>query len=230
MKKYQSTSKNTKSFTVQNLESFYNYRSVGKEFKLFSSVLSLSEHLIEMKIRKKKTIKNPTYEVIDEIKLSKIPQSLMNLHIKKHRITSAFSQIKEPMNLNSTANNNLDTGSIDDRLVNVFSMNNNSDNDNDDEDIQKTMPGSCRPLPGSLKKPACYNCRESCSFSMENTLHPTKSLTQNDILDELEIHRHPKSRIIKIGSVSRQRVTFEAARELADHYIYAHKKKEPRFL
>lgn len=43
-----------------------------------------------------------------------------------------------------------------------------------------------------------------------------------DIKLELEMHHHPKPRKIE----NRQRSTYEAARELADHYIYSHNQIE----
>jgi hypothetical protein len=51
-------------------------------------------------------------------------------------------------------------------------------------------------------------------------LHKTKGIGQNDILNELYLHGHPKSRQIKLGNKLKQRVTHKAPRELAVHYIY----------
>ena len=93
--------------------------------------------------------------------------------------------------------------------------------------MQRQRPQYCRSLPGTLKKPACSKCDELCSFSMESLLHPTNALSQPDILDELANHYHPSSRKISDNQINRQRITQEAARELADHYIFAHNKKEP---
>ena len=62
-------------------------------------------------------------------------------------------------------------------------------------------------------------------------LHPTKSISQDDIIEELELHGHPTSRKIEDqNGTKRNRTKTEAARELADHFIYAHNKIEPKFL
>ena len=65
------------------------------------------------------------------------------------------------------------------------------------------------------KKPTCQNCKELCSFSLERILHPTNPLTQTDVNEELEIHHHPKSRILEVNGVKHTRLTGEAAQELA---------------
>ena len=57
-----------------------------------------------------------------------------------------------------------------------------------------------------------------------NTDKKTK-LSQNQILDELKQHGHPKSRKMEND---RFRNTSEAAEELARHYEYVHKIKRPR--
>jgi hypothetical protein len=62
-------------------------------------------------------------------------------------------------------------------------------------------------------------------------LHPTKSISHDDILEELEIHDHPTSRKFQDENGNkRNRSKMEAKRELADHYIYSHSQKEPNFL
>ena len=68
------------------------------------------------------------------------------------------------------------------------------------------------------------NCK-SC-----DNLNPKCSLSQTDILKELSFHKHPRSRILKTADGGkRQRNTTEAARELADHYKFAHDQQEPYF-
>lgn len=91
-------------------------------------------------------------------------------------------------------------------------------------------PSSCRPTSIRDHKNPCSRCRVSCSYTMEAVLHPTNSISQPDILKELSLHGHPKSKNITVDGTSRGRLTHEAARELADHYIYAHNKFEPAFL
>ena len=50
--------------------------------------------------------------------------------------------------------------------------------------------------------------------------------TQNQILDELNNHGHPRCRYLK--AKKRQRNTKEAAEELILHYEFFHNKKRPR--
>lgn len=62
---------------------------------------------------------------------------------------------------------------------------------------------------------------------MEDILNLEHGLTQNDLNDELTNHHHPRSRKMPNGTM---RKTQEAARELADHYIYVHNMKEPEYI
>ena len=97
----------------------------------------------------------------------------------------------------------------------------------------KVLPNYCRPMPGTVSKPACNSCEQICSYSMDQVLNPTRAIAQDDILEELHIHGHPMSRMMEskgIGNKRLQRNVKEAARELADHYIYAHSQTEPFFL
>ena len=108
-----------------------------------------------------------------------------------------------------------------------FSLDENIDNNI--IDIPRQIPAFCRKN-GTKTKPTCFSCEALCSYSMERILHHTNPITQSDLLEELEIHHHPKSRIIECNGIKRSRLSLESARELADHYIYAHNKKEPFFL
>jgi hypothetical protein len=68
---------------------------------------------------------------------------------------------------------------------------------------------------------------------MDQVLNPTKAIAQDDILEKLHLHGHPMSRMMEskgLGNKRTQRNVKEAARELADHYIYAHRQTEPFFL
>jgi len=195
-----------KILVINNLESFYNYRTVGANFKLYSSILSNENNLIEIKVKNKNSTSNLIGEIIPEVVLSDNPVNFLNLHLKKHRIKSAMAKIKALQSSEANFQNEIN-------LVN-----------------NENPPQFCRKFPGSAKKPACIQCTSICSFSIESILHPTKSVSQTDIIAELELHHHPKSRKIKNNQIERQRLTCEAARELADHYIYVHKMKEPIFL
>ena len=60
----------------------------------------------------------------------------------------------------------------------------------------------------------------SGGYFKQNSWH---GLGQRELLAELTIHRHPKTR--KMAN-NKLRNTIETARELADHYIFAHNIKE----
>ena len=65
-------------------------------------------------------------------------------------------------------------------------------------------------------------CDSVCAFTLEDLLDPNHGIGQIDLKLELEKHHHPKTRKI----LNKQRTTHEAARELADHYIYSHNYRE----
>jgi hypothetical protein len=97
----------------------------------------------------------------------------------------------------------------------------------------KVLPKYCRPTPGTVNKPACYSCDQRCSYTIDQVLNPTKNISKDDILEELNIHWHPKSRMMESKGSDNKRLprnVKEAARELADHYIYSHNQTEPFFL
>ena len=138
--------------------------------------------------------------------------------MKKDRIKSALQKIKN----NSPGDNN-------NNFFNYFSLHETVDLNQVNE--TREIPEFCRALPGTQKKPACSICQQSFSLSMESLLHPVYSIGQNDILDELEIHNHPRSRIITDQNGNKhQSITIEAARELENHYVYFHNKEWPKFL
>jgi hypothetical protein len=69
---------------------------------------------------------------------------------------------------------------------------------------------------------------------MKMILDPFNHMSQDDIRDELQLHGHPKSRLIDRTTVNRKSKaigakSLEHARELAYHYILAHYSKEPLF-
>ena len=92
-----------KTLTIQNVESFYNYRTVNEDFKLASSVLSNEIDFIELKVKKTGIIPRRVYvEVIPEITPS-IQEDFSNLISKKQRILSALIKIRN--NTNEDTNN-----------------------------------------------------------------------------------------------------------------------------
>ena len=224
---------------MQNLESFYNYRTIDEDYKLVSSVLSNENNLIELKVVKIGISARKIYEVVPEITPENLEDSeYNNLRLKKERIKSALHKIQMNSHVDNN-NNNINNETTTTRTTtnnnnnndffNYFSLPQNIDMNSINEPRER--PEYCRPYPGTAKKPPCCNCRETCSFSMESLVHPVYSIGQNDILDELEIHHHPRSRIITDQTGHKhQRITIESARELAKHYVFVHNKKWPEII
>ena len=95
--------------------------------------------------------------------------------------------------------------------------------------IENEKAEYCHPLTITDKK-RCNDCENPCSYRIEDILSNKCPLTQTDILKELSFHNHPRSRVlVNLDGSKRQRVTSEAARELADHYRFAHHKEMPDF-
>ena len=211
---------NNKTLTIQNIESFYNYRTIDDDFKLVTSVLSSENSFITLTIKNQNT-NYQNFQVIPEEVYEQEPVNLSHLHGKKNRICSALTKIKNAKNMQTET-----------PFYNFFSL--NSSFQNETINNEKVLPFNCRDLPHSLsksKKIACKNCKQLCSYKIEMILHPTKSISHDDILEELEIHGHPKSRkILDENGNKRNRNKIEAARELADHFIFTHNQQEPEFL
>lgn len=109
----------------------------------------------------------------------------------------------------------------------------NSDNLVGNEGYTAPRPKLCREKDSNTKQ-ACIKCSQICSFPIEMILDPLNHMSQDDIRDELQLHGHPKSRVIDRTTINGKSKAIgakshEQARELADHYIFAHNKKEPLF-
>jgi hypothetical protein len=139
---------------------------------------------------------------------------------KKQRINAGLLQIKA---------NNLENLDGLENLFDYFALNVQQGEENI---IVRDKPAYCRDITQKTqKKPACVDCESVCSFTIEDILSKTNGIGQNDIYAELSAHFHPRSRLILIANgASRQRSTQEAARELADHYIYSHNLTEPSII
>jgi hypothetical protein len=182
-----------------------------------TSCLSNEKGLIILK-GKNSTETHRDYTVVEESVLDHTPTCLLTLHQKKNRINSAILRIKSNNNQLISDNNEKYSYFAHDPNLDLNSQN-----------IARVCPGYCRSEFQTIKKLACTTCNEICSFPM-NTILDNEIMCQNDILEELMRHHHPKSRLVpdeqKPGK-NRGRRTVEAARELADHYIYAHNMEEP---
>ena len=211
--------------TIQNIESFYNYRTVDNDYKLVTSVLSSENSFITLKIKSQKTLHKNFQVIPEEINETEIV-NLGHLHNKKSRINSALAKIRVEK---------AKTSDTETPFYNYFSLVDSISNEsNSNENIERVLPDHCRPVASNgskSKKTPCINCSKLCSYTIEMILHPTKSISQDDIIEELEIHGHPTSRKYEDENGNkRNRTKYEAARELANHFIFAHNKTEPEFL
>lgn len=164
-------------------------------------------------------ISHESYEVLEEEKIVEIDLNLINLKLKQFRVNCALNKIRDNL-----VNHNVDTNN---QLLNFFSL--NQQIELQENEIMIVKPKYCNGKKTPKKNP-CNDCREICSLSMEMLISENVKVSQSDIYEELMIHHHPSSRIIKENNVSRARSTDEAAKELASHYEFAHKKKRPIIL
>lgn len=206
---------------IQNVESFYNYRTVDDEFRLVTSILSDENHFLELRLKgyNHDDVSHETYEVLKEQKITDIDLNLINLRLKQFRVNCALNKIRDNL-----TNHNLDADSS---ILNYFSL-----EQDECETIQiiSEKPKFCNAKKTAKKSP-CQECKELCSLSMDMILDKNgNGVSQSDIYEELMIHHHPSSRIIKENNSSRARTTAEAAEELASHYEFVHKKKRPFFI
>lgn len=82
--------------TIDNIESFYNYRTIGNKFDLYTSVLSNDTALILLKLRKDLEIHDNHY-TFDNEKLifnNDLPDELSYMRKKQFRIIVGLSKIK----------------------------------------------------------------------------------------------------------------------------------------
>ena len=200
--------------TVLHLESYYNYRTIGDQFNLMTSILSKNEYLkpIEIKNEGKKLV---AYIVADEIKCTKSDAHFAHIHGKKQIIYAALSQIK----------NCYKDKIIDFDFINQIELGLNL---GDNKFSVRIKPNYCRDeLDKTKKKLPCGNCDSICAYSMEDLLDSSHGIGLEDLKLELDRHHHPKTRKMPNG---KNRSTQETARELADHYIFSHNHVEPEFL
>lgn len=224
-----------KTLKVINVESFYNYRTVGERFELFTSILSNNDNLIPMNIKTHGT-KTNAYVVIPEKRAPPIDTGTNNIHAKKIRINGCFAQINQ---LNNRAGN---------PLINNFTLKRNQlierveeaeENDRNRQaeyfeyfsnsaEIPRELvpraipdhhPENCRTR-RTAKKLACIDCPvQVCSFSADALVN----LSGDSLQAELKAHGHPSTKQIN----GRARNKEETLRELLDHYIAYHNQNEP---
>ena len=122
--------------TIQNIESYYNYRTIENDYKLVSSILSNENNFIEIWIKNNSSVQNRIYEIAPEIILIQNDfisnSNFSNLHLKKYRIKSALAKIK-----NKTAESSPST-STNNNFFNYFSL--SSDTNLSVESLQMQRP------------------------------------------------------------------------------------------
>ncbi len=150
--------------------------------------MSSENSYITLNIKNQNTF-HQTYQVITEKEFNEEQISLGHLHSKKNRITIALTKIESQK---------FSTQAISTPFYDYFSLKNSVNiNQINKQANEKQLPTFCRPNPGprsKSKKKSCGNWRKLCSFSIEMILNLTKSISHDDILEELEIHDHPTSR------------------------------------
>ena len=183
-----------------------------------TSILSDENQFIELKLKKGlDVISHLDYIVIPEPKITEFDLNMYNMRIKQTRVSCALNKIKSNLVLNNIELNT--------RFFDYFVIN---DENEGNESSNKTRPKYCSNKKTAKKNP-CSECNEICSLPMEMILHPSNPVSQADIFEELMVHHHPSSRIIKENGKQRARTTKEAAEELASHYVFVHNKKKPSF-
>ena len=246
-----------RTLNIQHLESFYNYRTIGSKFTLATSILSNLNRLKNLDIIKE-GMKENVYAISPEIICKKTSVNFSHIHLKKKRIKAALIEYKSNKNKKkSIVSIDFEASNASDSDNSIFEIPNNSKSDlhinknnnksltNEETNLLnfftitlepveqdnsvKQKPIYCRgELETSNTKKSCMECDTVCAYTMEDILSENRGIGQKDIIKELINHHHPSSR--RILHTNKLRDTKQAARELADHYIYRHNYKEPQFL
>lgn len=206
---------------IPQIQSYYNYRTLGPDYDVVTSVLSfeIENSFISTSISNEGKMLENNYEP-ELVREPLTGEKFDVIKRKKVRITSSISKIKDSRRIiNSVENKN-----IQDYYDLVIGNSEPVKNLN-----QNINAKFCRVINISKKKKICKDCIEICSYPIESLLSPKPEdrLTQEDILEELKIHHHPKTRIMPETGLFRS--TEEGAIELAEHYIFSHNIEAPFF-
>lgn len=222
-------------WAIQNIEGFYNYRTIGDCFKLMTSVLSNQSELRELgksikheeKIEKKRKKLRKDYQVSNEANSNageSMESSITYLKQKHTKIKTILNGIKQEIEaknemeyVDKTVCDNLSTLTNKPEEVPVRK----SCVDSSVDDKSGKLAKYCRYKRRETKDP-CSNCNSLCSYTIPMLLE-RRNLYQEDIFKELKAHNHPTCRIIELeNGGKRQRITAEAIEELIDHYVHSH--------
>ena len=155
---------------VLHLESYYNYRTVGKNFDLMTSILSNNNFckIIEVKTQGKKTA---AYVLADEIKCSKNEVHYAHIHSKKKRVFAALAQIKDTHKdkiIQTDFINHIKLGLELEGEENITSV--------------RVKPTNCRDeLDKTKNKPSCVDCDVICAYTMEDLLDTQHGIGLEDL-------------------------------------------------
>lgn len=235
---------NAQYIEIKNFKYLYNLQTIGEKFDIVTSVVTLlnSDLSIEVDIISKGLMPENLIQSSQKKTRKRFPKKDNN----NNNTTTSNSAIKirrvgAPLDENNRNLENFLTENFAEELITNenqngnFTFNNSANNINYmncDNYIQFSCPINSNKIPKycriteTAKKPQCVNCHAICNHTIESILDPVNPIGQSYIYAELSAHGHPKCRVIN----NRQRKTREAARELADHYIYAHGHKEPFFV
>jgi hypothetical protein len=95
-----------KTLTINNIESFYNYKTIGDQFQLATSVLSELD-LVKIIPKSKSDKRSNELVIVKEIPLSDSSVHLNTILAKKQRINAALLQIKRNSEEGNLFNDNL---------------------------------------------------------------------------------------------------------------------------
>ena len=153
---------NNNFLTIANLESFYNYQTIGENFELVTSVLSNNTHF--KKLEYVNESKKNQYVVVNEIPVIEPNVHYVTMHAKKQRISAALLQIKE---------NIVEISPLFSDILNCFTT-----RIEQNEEVQiRAKPQYCRgTIEATASKPLCANCTSLCAYTLEDILSKTHGM------------------------------------------------------
>jgi hypothetical protein len=220
---------NTNFVHIANLESLYNYRTVGEEFKIVSSVLSMNESYVDVQMKSDEQ----NDEIVNFQKETTIPDSVSlvqynTIRSKMTRIKTAFSKSKAFENRTCTIDfSNLFSSNHSQQISQEEIETSSQDEYDKDNGVESTNAEISKPIycrddsDKTLKKPSCKSCNSQCNLEVNDLKTELNFISRATIEEELANHAHPKSR--KIAGV--WRTTAQAKIELLEHYCHSHHKE-----
>ena len=152
---------------ISNLESLYNYRTVGEDFQIVSSVLSLNESYVEVQMKSEQQ----KDEIVNFKKEEPIPESISlvqynTIRSKMTRIKTAFSKSKAFEN--QTCGIDFSDLFSTEQSQQISQEIETSSQDLDEEENASIVTGESKPeycrneSEKTMKKPSCKSCKSEC--------------------------------------------------------------------